>query len=73
MKANISGLKIKELRLAKKLGQVDLATAMSIDYDIKIDQSDISEIERQARGVKDYELKAIAEIFSVTVDSLLVD
>ena len=71
MKANICGDKIKSLREDSNMKQVDLSAAMKIDHEIEIDQSDISEIERGVRGVKDYELKAIAEIFEVTTDWLL--
>lgn len=48
------------------LDQVDLAAALSVDYGIKLDQSDISEIERRARGLKDIELDAIAHVLNVS-------
>ena len=73
MKANICGDKIKSLREDINMKQIDLAAAMKVDHNIEIDQSDISEIERGVRGVKDYELKALAEIFEVTTDWLLND
>lgn len=73
MKANICGGKIKSLRKAASMGQVELAAALVVDHHIKIDQSDISEIERGERGIRDYELKALAMIFNVSVDSLLAD
>jgi len=68
---NISGPRIKERRKELEWVQEDLVAAMKVDYKIKIDRSDISEIERGVRGVKDYELKAIAEILNVEVDWLL--
>ena len=71
MKANICGEKIKGLREEANMKQVELATALEVEHQIEIDQSDVSEIERGVRGVKDYELKAIAEIFEVTTDWLL--
>lgn len=55
--ANISGARIKEARERLGGGQVELAAALDVDFEIKLDQSDISEIERQVRGVKDYELE----------------
>jgi transcriptional regulator with XRE-family HTH domain len=69
--ANISGLRIKQAR--EKLGwdQSDLAAALCVDFNIKLDQSDISEIERQKRGVKDFELDAIARLLKVTPEWLL--
>ena len=73
MKANICGKKIRELRKKDQLGQVELSAELSVSYDIDINQSDISEIERGVRGVKDFELKAFAEIFNVSLDFLLED
>lgn len=73
MKANICGGKIKSLRKVAGMGQVELAAALVVDHHIKIDQSDISEIERGVRGIRDYELKAFAMIFDVSVDALLAD
>ena len=70
MKANISGEKIRATRKEAGLGQVDLAVALQ-EYDIQIGQADISEIENDARLVRDFELKAIAEILGVTTDWLL--
>ena len=73
MKANICGKKIKRLREEAGMGQVELAAALVVDHHIKIDQSDISEIEREVRGIKDYELKAFTLIFNVSADLLLND
>lgn len=71
MKANICGHQIKKLRDDRGWGQVELAAALNVDHGIRIEQSDISEIERQIRGVKDYELRAFAKIFGVSADWLL--
>tara|TARA_B100001939_G_scaffold219936_1_gene189296 strand:- start:5277 stop:5450 length:174 start_codon:yes stop_codon:yes gene_type:complete len=53
------------------MDQVELAAELSVEYDIKLDQSDISEIERRVRGVKDFELLAFAKTFNVSTDFLL--
>lgn len=45
---------------------MDLAAALHVDFGINIDQSDISEIERGVRSVKDFELDAIARILRVS-------
>ena len=71
MKANICGRKVKHLREDAGMGQVELAAALMVDHGIKMDQSDISEIERGVRGVRDHELKAFASIFDVSADLLL--
>lgn len=63
---NLSGRRIRDRRKELNMGQVELAAAMKVDFDIVIDQSDISEIERDVRGVKDYELDAIARILDVS-------
>ncbi len=53
------------------MNQIDLAVALSDDYRIKLDRSDIGEIERQVRGVKDYELDAIARVLNVSLNWLV--
>ena len=68
---NIAGPRIKQARLNADLNQADLAAALAVDHDIKLDRSDISEIETQVRGIKDYELDAIARILDVDVEWLL--
>lgn len=68
---NISGHNIKVARIAMKMQQVDLSAALEVDHNIKISQSTISEIEKDKRIVKDYELKAIADALNVSVESLL--
>lgn len=51
--------------------QVELAVALEVDFEFKLDQSDISEIERQVRGVKDYELDAVSRLLRVSPEWLL--
>lgn len=71
MRANISGERIRFLREKFQLGQVELAVALNLDYGINLAQSDISEIERGVRGVKDFELDAFSKFFEVDVVWLL--
>ena len=68
---NISGSRIKQARERLGWDQSELAAALYVDFQIKLDQSDISEIERQKRGVKDFELDAIARVLGVTPQWLL--
>lgn len=53
------------------MSQVELAAALSVDHGIELDQSDISEIERGVRGVRDYELNAIATVLDASLVWLL--
>ena len=71
-KNNLCGEKVKELRLAypTKLSQRALADKMQISG-IDVDKNAIQRIESGKRFVTDIELKALAEIFSVTVDELI--
>lgn len=62
---NISGPHIRKIRQALGLQQIELAVALSVDYGLKLEQSDISEIERQVRSVKDFELEAIAQVLDI--------
>lgn len=64
-KQNISGVRIRQIRRQHGLDQVELAAALYVDYGIKLEQSDISEIERQVRSLKDYELDAIAKVLDI--------
>ena len=60
-----SGARIRQVRLKNNLDQVELAAALNVDYGIKLEQSDISEIERQVRSLKDYELDAISKVLDI--------
>jgi len=53
------------------MSQSDLASVLGIEYELSIEQSDISEIERGVRGVKDFELDAIATTLRVSPGWLL--
>ena len=68
--ANITGPRIRQARERCGWDQNELAAALEVDFQIKLDQSDISEIERQKRGVKDFELDAIARVLQVTTEWL---
>lgn len=70
-KGNVCGLKVKELRKKLGMAQIDLAEALNVDFGYTFDQSDISEIERQFRGIKDHELRALATILETSADDLL--
>ena len=69
--ANLCGSRIRQIREEFGWGQSDLAAALNVDFDLNLDQSDISEIERQARGLKDYELDAIARVLNVSLEWLV--
>lgn len=71
MAANVCGLRVRAAREKLGISQVDLAAAMTIEHKVELDQSDISEIERGVRGVKDYELVAFSSVLGVGVGWLL--
>ena len=64
-KQNVSGVRIRQVRLQHCLDQVELAAALNVEHGVKLEQSDISEIERQVRSVKDYELDAISKVLDI--------
>ena len=64
---NISGNRIREARLKKRLSQ---AAKLQI-AGITMERDSVSRIEIGTRFVADYELMIIAEILDVTVDWLL--
>ena len=53
------------------MAQVDLAAALSVDYELDLQQTRISAIERGERYVGDKELVAIGEILDVSVEWLI--
>jgi len=71
MVANLCGARVRTAREGKGMSQVELAAALSVDHGIELDQSDISEIERGVRGVRDYELNAIATVLDASLVWLL--
>lgn len=69
---NLCGEKIKELRVnyPTRFSQRALADKMQL-IGIDVDKNAIQRIECGKRFVTDIELKALAEIFSVSVDYLI--
>ena len=57
--------RLRQLRLAKRLTQVQVARAL------RKPQSFVSKIERGERRLDPLELKAVARLYGVTVDRLL--
>lgn len=68
--SNISGERIRELRLKNRLSQSTLAKRMQVRGAV-LEQDAISRIERGARVVADYELLVLTEIFNVSSDYLI--
>lgn len=69
---NICGENVRKLRLAypTKLSQRALADKMQL-CGVDVDKNAIQRIECGKRFVTDIELKALAEIFSVSLDDLI--
>ena len=70
-RANVCGRRICKIRKERGIDQVDLAAALCVDFGLKLEQSDISEIERGVRGLKDFELDAIANVLDISPTWLL--
>ena len=70
-RGNICGARVRSVRKELRIAQIDLAEALNVDFGYSFDQSDISEIERQFRGIKDHELKALASVLETSADKLL--
>lgn len=68
---NICGKRIKSARIEQGMDQVDLSAALSVDHEVEIAQTSISEIERGVRSVRDFELAAISKALGVSVDWLI--
>lgn len=69
-KKNISGDRIREARLKRRLSQSDLAAQMQVEG-IIIERDSVSRIEIGTRFIPDYELPFFAKVLGVSVDWLL--
>ena len=69
---NISGKKLKELRIAAKLSQQGLAEKLQL-VGIDLPSKEISKIETNKRLVQDFELFAFAKIFNISADEFNID
>lgn len=69
-KSNVSGDRVRELRLRRRLSQSALAAKMQTEGVI-VEQDVISRIESGTRLVTDYELLALVKIFEVTSDWII--
>lgn len=69
-KKNISGDRIREARLKKRMSQSDLAVQLQVNG-IIIERDSISRVEIGTRFVPDYELPLYAKILDVSVEWLL--
>lgn len=67
---NVSGERIREARLKRRLTQADFAAQLQI-AGIAIERDSVSRIEIGTRFVADFELKVIAKVLNVSVDWLL--
>lgn len=67
---NISGDRIREARIKKRLSQSDLAAKMQVNG-IIIERDSISRIEIGTRFIPDYELPVYAKVLGVSVEWLL--
>ena len=67
---NVSGERIREQRLKRRLSQSALAAKMQTEGAV-IDQDAISRIESGSRLVTDYELLVLTRIFAVSSDYLI--
>lgn len=68
---NVCGAKVGQLRKAEKWSQRELANRLQLKG-IDLSKNAIQQIESGERFVTDIELKALAALFGVTSDTLLV-
>ena len=69
-KKNVSGDRIREARLKRRLTQEDLAAKLQIEGVI-MERDSVSRIEIGTRFVTDYELMVLSQILDVSVQWLL--
>ncbi len=64
---NISGIKLRVLRINSKMSQKQVAEKLQLEG-IDLTEKEISKIEHNNRLVHDFELFAFAKIFNVSAD-----
>ena len=62
---NLCGHRVKVARADKNMTQLELATALSMDYKLRFDQTSVGALEKGKRFVKDFEVVALAELLEV--------
>lgn len=67
---NISGARVREARVKKKLTQAELAAKLQVEG-IVIERDSISRIEIGTRFIPDYELPVLSKVLDVSVEWLL--
>ncbi len=71
-KCNVCGQKIRDFRNSKGITQTQLAARLQVEG-IDLEQVAVSRIETGDRVVADYELRAFAKVFHVTMEELMED
>ena len=66
---NVVGDKIRRFRLEQNLSQQELSDRLET-YAIYICRGSLSRIERHERTVTDYELRALAKVFKVSIEDM---
>lgn len=69
-RGNVSGDRIRELRLKARLSQSALAAKMQVEG-VVMEQDAVSRIERGERIVTDYELLVLTRLFKTSTDWLI--
>ena len=67
---NISGPRIREIRQSLGLAQQEVAAWLE-EFQIKMDASAVTSVEKHNRGISDRELAAFADMFQVSLDWLV--
>lgn len=66
---NVVGDKIRRFRIEQNLSQQELSDRLET-YAIYICRGSLSRIERHERTVTDYELRALAKVFKVSLEDM---
>ena len=66
---NVVGDKIRRFRIEQNMSQQELSDRLET-YAIYICRGSLSRIERHERTVTDYELRALAKVFKVSIEDM---
>ncbi len=72
MRKNLSGLQLRRIRTERHLSIEAISAALDVDYGIQLDRTNLGRVERGSRAVYDVELLALAHMFDISIEQMLL-
>ncbi len=72
LRKNLCGLQLRKFRTERHLSIEEVAATLDVDYGILLNRTNLGRIESGERAVYDMELLALAHMFDVSVEYMLL-